>query len=307
MVPIRRIVAATDLSVSARHAVERAAQLAHSTGASLTLVHAAGGPALEDLRRWLPSDNAERAMLDKASQRLHALSKELAARHQIAVEERVANGPAAEEVARLADDLRAELVVTGSRGESLAHWLVGAVAERIVRMSLRPVLLVRRAPRAPYQRVLVPVDFSIWSESSIQTALRVVPGAHLVLLHAVDAPLAGRMRLDGVEAHLIERYLQAARAEAADKLTELADRAGLAAHEWTASLTFGIDPWTAIIQQEQEQNCDLIVIGKQGRSALGEFLLGSVTRMVISESESDVLIAARHETVVLRARDRRRE
>ena len=126
-----------------------------------------------------------------------------------------------------------------------------------------------------------------------------------MLLHAVDAPLAGRMRMDGVDAHLIERYLEAARTDAKEKLNELADRAGLASDEWTALTTFGIDPWTAIIQQEQEQDCDLIVIGKQGRSALGEFLLGSVTHIVITESESDVLIAARSETLVWRARERR--
>lgn len=105
----------------------------------------------------------------------------------------------------MAEELHADLVVTGSRGADFGHRLVGSVAERVVRMSLRPVLLVRRAPRTPYRRILVPVDFSIWSELSIHTALRVVPGAHLVLLHAVDAPLADRMRMDGVDAHLIAR------------------------------------------------------------------------------------------------------
>lgn len=49
-----------------------------------------------------------------------------------------------------------------------------------------------------------------------------------------------------------------------------------------------------IVQEEQEQDCDLVVIGRQGRHALDEFLLGSTTRMVISDGAGDVLISTRH-------------
>src|SRR5690349_18987325 len=50
------IVAATDLSSSARHACDRAAQLAASHGASLALMHTVGATALDDLRRWIGED-----------------------------------------------------------------------------------------------------------------------------------------------------------------------------------------------------------------------------------------------------------
>ena len=53
------------------------------------------------------------------------------------------------------------------------------------------------------------------------------------------------------------------------------------------------DPRMLIVQDEQEQDCDLVVIGRQGRHAVDEFLLGSTTRMVISEGAADVLIASR--------------
>jgi nucleotide-binding universal stress UspA family protein len=48
-----------------------------------------------------------------------------------------------------------------------------------------------------------------------------------------------------------------------------------------------------IVQEEQEHDCDLVVIGRQGRHAVDEFLLGSTTRMVISEGAADVLVASR--------------
>ena len=48
-----------------------------------------------------------------------------------------------------------------------------------------------------------------------------------------------------------------------------------------------------IVQQEQEQDCDLIVVGKHGRNAVEELLLGSTTNMVIAESSCDVLVSTR--------------
>jgi universal stress protein E len=43
-------------------------------------------------------------------------------------------------------------------------------------------------------------------------------------------------------------------------------------------------------QKEQEHDCELIVIGRQGRHAVEE-LLGSTTRMVMSECSADVLVS----------------
>jgi nucleotide-binding universal stress UspA family protein len=41
-----------------------------------------------------------------------------------------------------------------------------------------------------------------------------------------------------------------------------------------------------IIEQEQEQNCDLIVMGRHGESAPEELLLCSVTKRVLVESHA---------------------
>jgi len=41
-----------------------------------------------------------------------------------------------------------------------------------------------------------------------------------------------------------------------------------------------------IIEQEQEQNCDLIVMRRHGESAFEELLLGSVTKRVLAESHA---------------------
>ena len=47
----------------------------------------------------------------------------------------------------------------------------------------------------------------------------------------------------------------------------------------------------AFIEQEQEADCDLIVIGKHGKDAIEELLLGRVTRHVLTESQGDILVS----------------
>ena len=45
-----------------------------------------------------------------------------------------------------------------------------------------------------------------------------------------------------------------------------------------------------ILGAARERFCDLIVIGKHGRQAAEELLLGSVTKHVLAECQSDILI-----------------
>ena len=295
MSTLRTIITATDFSAPSRHAAQRAALLARSSGATLTLQHTVGGSALDDLRRWLADDSqAAGAIEADARQRLEELAAELARAQGITVTTHLSIGHPVEQVIRHADEVDAGLVVTGTRGAGFFRGVVvGSTAERIAKRSSRPVLMVRQLPHEPYRRILVPVDFSPWSRSAIELARHVAPQASLVLMHAVELPFEGKMRLAGVADDTVARYRDAARREAQQRLHELAADSGLGADRVRLSTPGGADPWMLIVQEEQEHDCDLVVIGRQGRHAVDEFLLGSTTRMVISEGAADVLVASR--------------
>jgi nucleotide-binding universal stress UspA family protein len=295
MSPIRCIVAATDLSAPARRAVDRAARLAQPAGASLTLVHAISASLLDDLRRWLDTGvDVERSVLDEVGARLHQLADETGTRFAIDVDERTVTGRPVDEIARAGEELDADLIVTGTMGGGpFRTHLIGSTAERVVRKSARPVLMVRQHAYQPYRRVLVAIDFSRWSEPSLALAAAVAPDAHFVLVHCANVLFEGRMRLAGVTEAALEQYREDARGEAAQALAELAARAGLPEERWTAIQPLGLHAWMQIVQQEQEQDCDLIVTGKHGRNAVEELLLGSTTNRVIAESSCDVLVSAR--------------
>ena len=296
MSTLRSILAATDLSAPSRHAAERAASLAKSAGASLVLVHAQSAGALDDLKRWLGgSDEANAAIQADARERLHAIAQELEQHHAISVSEHQLTGNAVKEITQYANQTDTDLLVTGTRAAGFFRGVViGSTAERIAKCSSRPVLLVRQSPHEPYRRVLVPVDFSPWSVASVELAMQIAPEAIIVLMHAVEVPFEGKLRLSGVNESVVRRYREEAKREAQLRLREIAMQVGLHAERSHLVTPDGADPWMLVVQQEQEFDCDLVVIGKHGRNAIEELLLGSTTRMVISECSADVLVSIRH-------------
>lgn len=294
--PLQSILAATDLSAPSRHAADRAVRLARSAGVGVHLVHAVGTSALDDLRRWLGDDaRALSALQDEARGRLHAQAAELARRHRVHVTEHLVVGHPVEAVTQQAEQLQADLLVTGTRGAGfLRGVLVGSTAERIAKRSRRPVLMVRQTAHEQYRRVLLPLDFSPWSAGAIDLAARVAPQGTLVLMHAVVLPYEGKLRLAGVADDVVGRYRDQARREATQRLHQLAGQSGLPAQRLRTIVVEGADPWMLVMQQEQEHDCDLIVIGKHGRHVLEDLLLGSTTRMVMSECSADVLVSTAH-------------
>lgn len=286
------ILVATDFSAPSRHAAQRAALLARSSGAPITLMHTLSGSALGDLRRWLSDDHQEADLVQaEAQQRLQALAHELAGHAPIEVQTHLTTGQAVDEVIRHADTVEAGLLVTGTRGAGFFRGVVvGSTAERIAKRSTHPVLMVRHLPHEPYRRILVPVDFSKGSRHAIELARQIAPQAALVLMHSVELPYEGQMRRAGLAENVMARYLDAARREAQERLRELIDDAGLDLARVRMSTPSGADAWMLIVQEEQEHDCDLVVIGRQGRHAVDEFFLGSTTRMVIAEGSADVLI-----------------
>jgi nucleotide-binding universal stress UspA family protein len=290
---LKRLLAATDLSAPARHAAMRAGFISRETGASLDLVHVAETSALERLRHLVVEMPAavERRMLDAAREEMETLAATLTRLYDVAAGVRVASGSPLAEIAATAEAGDADMLVLGFRGAGfMRHLLLGSTAERMIRKSRRPTLVVKQAAHEAYRNVLVPVDFSCHSLKAIRHARALAPGAGIILMHAFEVPFEGKLRYAGVDESMIHRYLAASREEALNKLQVLRAEAGHAAHDARLMVVHG-DPSQQIVEQEQEQDCDLIVVGKHGESMVEELLLGSVTKHVLTESQCDVLVS----------------
>ncbi len=62
----------------------------------------------------------------------------------VVVSFKMTTGNAAEEIIKAADEVNADLIAMSTHGRSgISRWALGSVAERVVRVSSRPVLVVR--------------------------------------------------------------------------------------------------------------------------------------------------------------------
>lgn len=290
---LRRVLSATDLSAPARHAAERAALVAKETGAALDIVHVLSLNPLARLRRLVAeiSPELEQNLLGLAQEEMRELEKSLRNRHQVETGMHVIEGALLQGIADKADALSAGLIVLGARGASfMRHLLLGSTAERMLRHANRPMLVVKQTAHDKYRNLLVPIDLSEHSLRMLIHARAVAPDAEIVLLHVFDVPFEGLLRRAGVDESMLEHYRVLAKQEAMQKLQALRDQAGLSVERSRLLLLHG-DPLRHILEQEQEQDCDLIVIGKHGGDVAEELLLGSVTKHVLVESQSDVLVS----------------
>lgn len=288
--PPRSILAATDFSEDAGHAIARAAMLAASLPARLSLLHVVSAPMLVALRAMLGStggQDAEALMTTEARESLDALAALLGRPDsEVACEVRV--GKVVDEV--LAAAARHDLLVLGPRGSNpLRDLILGTTAERLLAKSVRPVLVARQPAHEPYRQVVVALDFSPDSVAALRAAAELAPGAELAAVHAFDLPFEGKLLAAGIREDEIQRYRTQARLDAMRGIERAASQAGLDPMRVSRVVQQGHAGRT-LLEQAEHMGADLIVLGKHGESVLEELMLGSVTRHVLSDAKCDVLV-----------------
>lgn len=285
---LARIVAATDFSADAGHAVSRAAILASQQSASLELLHVVSKPALEALREWVPTptDVAERLVAD-LRRLLEEGAADIARSAGIAATARVEIGDVTDVI--LSRCHRADLLALGAHGlNPLRDAILGTTAERLVGRCPRPILVVRRAP-AECRNVVVPVDLLPGSEYALAIAARIAPGARLAAVHAYEVPFEGALQRAGVPAVQIDQHRAQAFQKALEAIGRLSESVSGDPNLFLPVVERG-DAARVIIERERSLGADLIVIGKRARSAVEALVLGSVTRHVLADAACDVLV-----------------
>lgn len=138
MSTIRRILVPTDFSDAAENAARYAVALASSLGAEVVLIHAWQLSSYSS-----PDSELARSMQADLERDLAELEAKLAESH-VAITRHVRLGAPDSEILECAEEFGADLIVMGTTGKTgLEHFMLGSVAERIVRAAKCPVLTVR--------------------------------------------------------------------------------------------------------------------------------------------------------------------
>jgi nucleotide-binding universal stress UspA family protein len=213
----------------------------------------------------------------------------------------VRKGNAAEAIIEAAAADKQTLIAMATHGRSgLDRWLLGSVAEKVLRGASNPTLLVRakdeKAPlweMATMKRVIVPLDGSELSERILPSVETLAKNFDLevTLFGVYGGPFSASAAGDGFyNTGQIEAFIAGLRAETVEyleKKTAELKRRGIEKVSFVAKEGLEADEIIAIARETPDT---LIAMCTHGRSGVKRWMLGSVTETVVRHSDNPVFV-----------------
>lgn len=200
----------------------------------------------------------------------------------------IRSGGPADAILQVVLELNIDLIVLCAHARTgLARWLLGSVAETVVRQARLPVLVTRPgvpAPRAVLRRILVPLDGTEESFAVLTAVKRLAlrTGAEVVLLHVDEkAPAPVALRSGPLPEGLAE--------DPEHRILTVADRLGQSDLVFWQTIAEG-DAVEEILRNARELEADLIAMSTHARVGRDRVAFGSVARAVLGRSDRAVLL-----------------
>jgi len=298
---LKKILVTTDFSELSKKAFAAAASLARRFDAELHLAHVLESMppfvffSPEGVQTYSPE-------LDHRA-RFADLLKEMAGAEPsfqgLAVKPHLLEGGYVHErLVRLQKDEGMDLTVISTHGRTgLGYLFLGSFAEKVVRLSVTPVLTYRERVGGPAagefapRRILVPFDFSE-NARGVLDAVRFLAGAfdpEIRFQHVLEPlPDLAWMSWEAAPAEDLSARRADAPRRAREELRDLMEREFPGRARMDAVSEFGV-PFVDIVRAARDFDADLIVMATHGWTGLKHMFLGSVAEKVVRKAATPVL------------------
>jgi nucleotide-binding universal stress UspA family protein len=297
-----RILLATDGSSEAERALAMAATLSRRLGAELHLVSVEPMPdplSWPEARIMSPelrgdvrerAEDAARKLLEGQAEKIEEMDLEISDVHAVA-------GRPDTEIVRVAEEVRAGLVVLGSRGLGpVRRAVMGSVSLSVVHHSHGSVLVVRGEGGDLPGPILLAVDGSeqarVAAEAAAEISSSTDSGLHVVFVMPTAEHLYGH--------HFYARELQeSVREQAEDEVRAFLDEqvGRIEDHGGKVENTHMAigRPDAEIVKLAEELGVGLTVVGSRGLGGVRRALVGSVSDSVVRHAHGPVLVVRSEE------------
>ncbi|HET7273644.1 MAG TPA: universal stress protein [Longimicrobiaceae bacterium] len=278
---IKSILVASDLTEGSDASLRAAAALAEVAGAELHVLHAFDfdyspyaerSPVRVTFQgRIADAERAVDEQIKRAAPSANVASREVViyAAHNAILDR--------------AKDVSADLIVLGAhRGRGMGDALLGGTADRVIRSSRAPCLIIRNELNLPLRRIVVPLDLSNPAREALSLALALpsADDAEVMVIHVLPTFVAtddfpfDESRL-GPDLH--------------EDVAEAVHVSG-SSTSVSEEIVRADQPADGILEFADDENADLIVLATHGRGALQRALIGSVASGVVRRSTRPILL-----------------
>ncbi len=207
------------------------------------------------------------------------------------IEKLVTDGDAANEILRIANEGNFSTIVMARRGLSEIRRFLGSVTNKVMHAATRQTVYIvgqkeYKDRACPIPRILVPVDASSYSIKGVEHAACLAGNlgyslGGITILRVINMALYMERLKKGIDP---EREAQSILDEAKGAFLNAGVSEGLI----TTKVKMG-NPPEAIMKEAEDEDYSLIVVGRKGRTALKELLLGGVSSTILRRSSKQTI------------------
>jgi universal stress protein E len=286
-------VASESIEDATQAALTQAVELAHASGAKLTLCGVLD--ISEQAHHLIELDvaNIHKTVEDVARTALARLADRVRS-EGLTVDAVVRFGHAGDELVRQVLQGHHDLVVVGTRKRNAAaRMLFGSTSQRLIRLCPVPVWIAKPGEVREVREMLVASDFSEAADAATRTAVQIAQaiGAKLFVVHALEFPFEAYLRTAGVAETEVHKYRSRLHSEAHENLKGQLEKTDYRTlpHGVKVDVIEG-QPDDVVPRFITENEVDLLVIGTFARHGLAGIILGNTAERLLPAVHASLLV-----------------
>jgi len=289
------LIVAVDFRESSSPVCNEAIIIAQRLQAEVTLVH-----AIEYLPYYpnyaYDADQIFSDLLHELTEKLDVLKSKFTDAGLVVNEHIIEKGKAFEVICNTANSLDACGIMIGVGEHYLLENLIGATADKVVRIAQQAVILINHhIHQDGVSRIVCGCDFSDNSEKALESAIYMTKlfDAHLDLVHVIHEhfyfnPVAPIIDPSSVAYSDHQEELSKANAEVEASFEQTIKKMAIHEVSHKTHIRWG-DPVHEISKLIEELNSDLLVIGSSTHNAFMRFFMGSTTEKLIRKAPCSIM------------------
>jgi len=283
---INKILVPTDFSEPANKAVDQAILFAIANDAEVVVVHAR--VMYEENPEKLP-ELEEREKV-RENELLEKLKQDVARHTNIKIRHEIIRGFSVHSalLAYINNNIF-DLILIGTHGRSgIKHFLLGSVAEKVVRYAPYPVITVppESSIGDTYNKIVVPYDFSAHAWLALENSLYFAKNklCEIDVLYVIEDKNESSWKRKSILEEIPD-----IREKAKQKLYETINKlSDYQKYSFKVSVKTGT-PHKKITKYVKEVEADLVIMATHGQVGIDRFILGSTTERVIRSVNAQIL------------------
>ncbi|NWF52802.1 MAG: universal stress protein [Nitrospirae bacterium] len=204
----------------------------------------------------------------------------------------ISEGDPAHEIVRIAEDEDFSTIIMARRGLSeLMEFVLGSVTSKVVHSARRQTVYIvgrkiLKDKSCPIPKILIPVDGSSYSMKGVEHAACLTADlkpyiSKITLLRVINLALYEKRLREGIDSD--EEAVKIL-----DEAKSLFLYAGVPETLITTKVRVG-NPSEEILAESEENDYNLVVLGRKGRTAIKDLILGGVSTTVLHRSKNQTV------------------